>query len=81
VFESLNLLSDNSSLIPKAINCLSSHYSIEEIPKVLHYIWLGDHLPVKYFEDISFFSNQMKEIGWITLLWTDRQNVDTKQRE
>lgn len=79
-FDSLSLL-NNSSLIPKAINSLISHSNTEEIPKVLHYIWLGGHLPVKYFEDISFFANQMKKISGITLLWTDRQNVDPKQRE
>ncbi len=80
LFESLNLL-NNTSWIPDAINNPSPHSSTEGIPKVLHYIWLGSRLPVKYYEDISFFADRIREIGGITLLWTDQEDVDIELRE
>jgi hypothetical protein len=38
------------------------------IPKIVHQIWLGSPVPVKYY---AWMSSWMNAIGWEYMLWTD----------
>lgn len=44
-----------------------------EIPKILHYIWLGKKpLSEEFKQNISHFSAHMRKLGGISVLWTDQ---------
>lgn len=51
------------------------------IPKILHYIWLGEKpLPEKFRQNMDHFSSRMREFGGVAVLWTDQKKIESACR-
>ncbi|HEV7738218.1 MAG TPA: hypothetical protein VGO47_12715, partial [Chlamydiales bacterium] len=53
----------------------------KQIPKILHFIWLGDSpLPEASRQNFSFFSKSMRKLDGISVLWTDQVEIKLEFR-
>ncbi len=78
LFKKFDLLKNVQS---DCVSCFSESTSMHKIPKILHFIWLGEKpLPEEFRQNILYFSNRMQELGGISVLWTDQINIESTFR-
>ena len=45
-----------------------------QIPKLVHFVWLGSTLPKKYLDNIKNLSKNLKYTAYLINIWTDSKN-------
>lgn len=50
----------------------SSNRKTKKCPKLIHFIWLGGHLPEKYVQNIIDYAKKSADSGYKVILWVDQ---------